>query len=658
MAGCMMDIQPAGGRVNATAHSAYPSPIVSQKGDKKPMDVMEVVNRLQRVQRKGGNKWQASCPCSSAHSHDDKKRSLSVSYDDASGKILMYCHTGCSIENICAALGLSTNELSADTEAGKRASFIKWYAEANGLRFVAEYSYCYGPYHDGLAKLRFIDKEGEKDFRWIKADPAAKSGYKLTHAGCPNRLYICGRANADTVFLVEGEKDADTLYNVAGYTAVSAENGATKGKDAGRKWLEEYNRQLEGKTVYILRDNDDAGKRFAEIEAQQLTGRAAHVYSLDLLEAWPACPEGGDISDMAAALGDVETKSRLQGLISNAKEQPAAQPAAQQEAAAAAIDTASNGMGQYISSGRMQEEIKAFIAASDIKTNFYRFDKLAGGLYPGLYVIGAISSLGKTTFVQQLADNVAAAGKPVLFFSLEMSRLEMASKSISRKTAQLDYSQAVSSLKIRAGVTSRTVQEATEAYIAAIGDRMQVIEGGFDTTVESIGEYARAYIEQHKGSRPVIIVDYLQIIQGAQKGTVREAIDYNVVELKRLARSLDVPVIVISSINRGNYLLPVDFESFKESGGIEYTADVVLGLQLACLDENAVFQKEKAIMEKREAIKKAKADNPRMIKLVCLKNRYGRPDWTITYKYYPQYDYFVETEGYTEVNKETLKGAE
>ena len=323
-----------------------------------------------------------------------------------------------------------------------------------------------------------------------------------------------------------------------------------------------------------------------------------------------------------------------------------------------AQETASNSIGQYIKGGRMQEEIAAFIAASDIKTNFYQFDKLAGGLYPGLYVIGAISSLGKTTFVQQLADNVAAAGKPVLFFSLEMSRLEMASKSISRKTAQLDYANAVSSLKIRRGVTSRIVEQATEAYTAAVGDNLQVIEGGFNTTVDSIADYARAYMDQHESSRPVIVVDYLQILQGAQKGTVRESIDYNVVELKRLARALDVPVIVISSINRGNYLMPVDFESFKESGGIEYTADVVLGLQLSCLDDNPVFQKEKAIMEKREAIKQAKAENPRMIKLVCLKNRYGRPDWTITYKYYPQYDYFVETNGYTEVNKDTLKGAE
>lgn len=315
--------------------------------------------------------------------------------------------------------------------------------------------------------------------------------------------------------------------------------------------------------------------------------------------------------------------------------------------------TTENGMGAYIG-GRMQEEIQAFISASNIKTGFYKFDEFSGGLYPGLYVLGAISSLGKTTFVQNIADNVAAGGKPVLFFSLEMSRLEMASKSISRRTAQIDFGNAVSSLKIRQGTTSKTVNDAIEVYKNVIGDRMQVIEGGFDTTVEYIKNYTMAYIDQHKGEKPVVIVDYLQILQGEQKGTIREAIDYNVVELKRLARALDVPVLVISSINRGNYLLPVDFESFKESGGIEYTADVVLGLQLACLDDNPVFSRDKDIMAKREAIKAAKAENPRHVRLVCLKNRYGRPDWTITYKYYPQFDYFVETNGYTEVNGSAL----
>ena len=77
--------------------------------------------------------------------------------------------------------------------------------------------------------------------------------------------------------------------------------------------------------------------------------------------------------------------------------------------------------------------------------------------------------------------------------------------------------------------------------------------------------------------KPIVIIDYLQIIQGdpQQRQSTKELIDSNVTELKRLSRSRDIPVFLISSLNRSNYLTPVDFESFKESGGIEYTADVI-----------------------------------------------------------------------------------
>ena len=59
-------------------------------------------------------------------------------------------------------------------------------------------------------------------------------------------------------------------------------------------------------------------------------------------------------------------------------------------------------------------------------------EALGGGLYPGLYMMGAISSLGKTTLACQIADQIAAAGQPVLIFSLEMARKEIFAKSISR----------------------------------------------------------------------------------------------------------------------------------------------------------------------------------------------------------------------------------
>ena len=156
-----------------------------------------------------------------------------------------------------------------------------------------------------------------------------------------------------------------------------------------------------------------------------------------------------------------------------------------------------------------------------------------------------------------------------------------------------------------------------------IAPRMSVIEGNFNCNISFIGDYVARYITKN-GRKPVVIVDYLQILDGMadQRQTTRDLVDTNVRELKRMSRNYDIPVIVISSLNRTNYLAPVDFESFKESGGIEYTADVVWGLQLDAVND-PIFDKDKHIKEKREIVRNAKAETPRKIQLLCLKNRYG-----------------------------------
>jgi len=94
-------------------------------------------------------------------------------------------------------------------------------------------------------------------------------------------------------------------------------------------------------------------------------------------------------------------------------------------------------------------------------------------------------------------------------------------------------------------------------------------------------------------------------------------------------------------LNRSNYLTPVDFESFKESGGIEYTADVIWGLQLTAINDD-LFSKEGKIKEKRERIREAKAETPRKVELLCLKNRYGISSYRAVFDYYPKYDLFIQ----------------
>lgn len=290
----------------------------------------------------------------------------------------------------------------------------------------------------------------------------------------------------------------------------------------------------------------------------------------------------------------------------------------------------------------MAEEMERF--KSDIPTGYANLDKKAGGLYAGLYCIAAISSLGKTTFAAQMADQIATAGHDVLFFSLEQSRLEIVSKSFSRILAQSDPYTKVNSLSIRKGHNGEEAAKAAAEYKRRVGDRVSIVEGNFNCDISFIGDYVRQFIRRTK-TRPVVFIDYLQILQGAalpngRQATARETIDNTVTELKRLSREQDIPVIVISSVNRANYLAPIDFESLKESGGIEYTCDVIWGLQLQCLNE-PVFSKDK-IKDKRDRVKQAKAENPRKIELSCLKNRYGVATFSCDFNYYPANDLFEE----------------
>ena len=106
-----------------------------------------------------------------------------------------------------------------------------------------------------------------------------------------------------------------------------------------------------------------------------------------------------------------------------------------------------------------------------------------------------------------MADQLAAAGHDVLFFSLEQSRLELVSKSIARRTAQKDMENAVTSLSIRRGYLPPQVLNAAKEYAQEVQDRISVIEGNFACNISFIGEYVRQYIRR-TDTRPVVFVDY------------------------------------------------------------------------------------------------------------------------------------------------------
>lgn len=300
-----------------------------------------------------------------------------------------------------------------------------------------------------------------------------------------------------------------------------------------------------------------------------------------------------------------------------------------------------------------------------IPTGFEALDRLLdGGLYPGLYTIGAISSLGKTTFALQIADNIAKSGHGVLIVSLEMSKFELMAKTISRETFVVDRDEngTVSNAMTTRGVlrgdfrgdllkTELVAQaignpETDEGY-QAWGKNIEIIEGVGDVGVEEIANYIEDYMKDI-GKPPVVVIDYLQILRGEDKrATDKRNTDDNVSALKRLSRDKQIPIIGISSFSRENYNSPVSMASFKESGSIEYSSDALIGLQYEGVDykpedktkEQRTMRISKLIQSNKELGSCGKSVK---VEAKVLKNR-NSGIGKVLFSFTPKYNHFEET---------------
>lgn len=282
-------------------------------------------------------------------------------------------------------------------------------------------------------------------------------------------------------------------------------------------------------------------------------------------------------------------------------------------------------------------------SSHSVKTGFSNLDEKCGGLHSGLYCVAACSSVGKTTFCMQMADQIAATGTDVLFFSLEQSVLEIVSKSISRLTALYNMETAVSSQSIRNGKIPHAVIKAQDDYTDMVGDRISIIQADFHCDVQYMQSYIHTYIRRNH-CKPVVMIDYLQIVTiqddtGKRYQSTKDMIDKVVTGLKQISRDEKITIIIISSVNRSSYTSPIGLDSLKESGGIEYSCDCVWGLQCACVSSDEFDQMSPS--EKRKEIDKAKIEMPRKVELVCVKNRFGISYYTCQYDYWPAVDLFV-----------------
>lgn len=322
---------------------------------------------------------------------------------------------------------------------------------------------------------------------------------------------------------------------------------------------------------------------------------------------------------------------------------------------------------EYYNTQSVYGHIQSFIdligkssTAPFYSTGFESLDKaLDGGLYAGLYCIGAISSLGKTTFCLQIADNLAAAGHDVLFFSLEMAEEELISKSISRLTYTLNRDRGGEQLNAKSTrgiMTGRRYAKYNQEERQLIHDAIYHYGNYAKHLFISVGvgtigiNEIRGEIEEHKrrtGRAPIVIIDYLQILAPTDPHfTDKQNTDKAVLELKRISRDLDTPIIGISSFNRDNYKEPVNLAAFKESGAIEYSSDVLIGLQYLGMDyqsgESETARTKRIRDLKEELESNGRQGKSQAVQVKILKARNGSKG-DIALDFYPMFNYFEES---------------
>ena len=207
-----------------------------------------------------------------------------------------------------------------------------------------------------------------------------------------------------------------------------------------------------------------------------------------------------------------------------------------------------------------------------ISTGFSLLDKyLAGGFHRSdLILVGARPGMGKTALALNIARNIAVSGRKVLFFSLEMSKEQLAQRVISTEAR-------IVSQKLRTG-------QVNDADWVRMGTALQTLAKAdlyFDDTANLTVPEMKARVQRMKGV-DCVFIDYLQLMSGTKRSENRvNEVSEITRSLKIMAKDLNIPVITCSQLSRSaaksdNHR--PQLTDLRESGSIEQDADIVLML--------------------------------------------------------------------------------
>ncbi|GAC1490190.1 MAG: replicative DNA helicase [Chamaesiphon sp.] len=236
-----------------------------------------------------------------------------------------------------------------------------------------------------------------------------------------------------------------------------------------------------------------------------------------------------------------------------------------------------------------------------IPTGFYDLDNFIGGLYPGdLIVLGGRPSMGKSLLSHSLAYNVANLhDATTMIFSLEMSKQQLSTRFLSNLSG-------IETIRLREGNINSEEWELLSKAIGIVSEVNVLIDDSPCPSTYEIRSKARVAMAKY-GQLKLIVVDYLQLMADGSDFRLVQKLGEITRQLKLLARECNVPIIVVSQLNRGveerNNKRPT-LSDLRDSGRIEEDADVVL----------AVY---------RDAYYNPNTPEPNLAEIICLKQRNG-----------------------------------
>ena len=275
-------------------------------------------------------------------------------------------------------------------------------------------------------------------------------------------------------------------------------------------------------------------------------------------------------------------------------------------------------------------------------TGFTDLDKRTTGFNEGdLVILAARPAMGKTALVLNMALANVEAGKGVIFFSLEMPAEQLMLRMLAAKTS-------IPLQNLRKGdLDDQQWSNLTGAFEDLNRKKLFVDDGG-SVNINQLRARVRKLAQNEDNNVSMVIIDYLQLMQGVGNKDRHQEVSDISRGLKMLAREMKIPIIALSQLNRGLENRPDKrpmLSDLRESGAIEQDADIIMFVYRDDVyKEREEARKEKEAQDKGEEYKSKFVNKPVEEAEVIIGKQRNGPIGTVKLDFQKQYTRFIDKE--------------